>query len=70
MVPESIMPAYPLARKDLVNAAGVPARMKVMQKLGVPYTDEEIAKGADDVKGKTELEALIAYLQVLGTAIK
>ena len=70
VVPESIMPAYPWLEKDLVNAAGVPARMKVMQKLGVPYTDEEIAKGADDVKGKTELEALIAYLQVLGTAIK
>ena len=69
VVPESIMPAYPWLEKDLVNAAGVPARMKVMQKLGVPYTDEEIAKGADDVKGKTELEALIAYLQVLGTAI-
>ena len=70
VVPESIMPAYPWLEKDLVNAAGVPARMKVMQKLGVPYTDEEIAKGADDVKGKTELEAVIAYLQVLGTAIK
>jgi cytochrome c oxidase cbb3-type subunit II len=70
LVPESVMPAYPWLEKDLVNAAGVPARMKVMQKLGVPYSDEEVAKGADDVKGKTELEALIAYLQVLGTAIK
>ena len=70
VVPESIMPAYPWLEKDLVNAAGVPARMKVMQKLGVPYTDEEIAKGADDVKGKTELDAMVAYLQVLGTAIK
>jgi cytochrome c oxidase cbb3-type subunit 2 len=41
-----------------------------MKKLGVPYSDEEIAKAADEVKGKTELEAVIAYLQVLGTAIK
>ena len=41
-----------------------------MKKLGVPYSDEEIAKAADDVKGKTEMEAVIAYLQVLGTAIK
>jgi cytochrome c oxidase cbb3-type subunit 2 len=70
VVPESIMPAYPWLEKDLVKAEGLPPRMMVMKKLGVPYSDEEIAKGADDVKGKTELEALIAYLQVLGTAIK
>ena len=70
VVPESIMPAYPWLEKNLVDAAGVPARMAAMKKLGVPYSDEEIAKGADDVKGKTELEATIAYLQVLGTAIK
>ena len=70
VVPESIMPAYPWLEKDLVNAAGIAPRMKVMQKLGVPYSDEEIAKGAEEVKGKTELEAVIAYLQVLGTAIK
>jgi cytochrome c oxidase cbb3-type subunit 2 len=70
VVPESIMPAYPWLEKDLVDAAGVPARMNVMKKLGVPYSDEEIAKAADEVKGKTELEAVIAYLQVLGTAIK
>jgi cytochrome c oxidase cbb3-type subunit 2 len=38
--------------------------------VGVPYTDDEIAKAADDVKGKTELEAVVAYLQVLGTALK
>ena len=41
-----------------------------MKKLGVPYSDEEVAKAADDVKGKTDLDAVIAYLQVLGTAIK
>ena len=70
VVPESIMPAYPWLEKDLVKAEGLPPRMKVMQKLGVPYSDEEIAKGAEEVKGKTELEAVIAYLQVLGTAIK
>ncbi len=70
VVPESNMPAYPWLEKNLVDAAGVPARLAAMKKLGVPYSDEEIAKGADDVKGKTELDALIAYLQVLGTAIK
>ena len=70
VVPESIMPAYPWLEKDLVDAAVMPGRLSAMKKLGVPYSDEEIAKAADDVKGKTELEAVIAYLQVLGTAIK
>ena len=70
VVPESNMPAYPWLDKSLVDAEGVPARLAAMKKLGVPYSDEEVAKGADDVKGKTELDAVIAYLQVLGTAIK
>ncbi|MDD2730261.1 cytochrome-c oxidase, cbb3-type subunit II [Malikia sp.] len=70
VVPESIMPAYPWLEKDLVDAAVMPGRLAAMKKLGVPYSDEEVAKAADDVKGKTELEAVIAYLQVLGTAIK
>ena len=64
------MPAYPWLEKDLVDAAVMPGRLAAMKKLGVPYSDEEIAKAADEVKGKTELEAVIAYLQVLGTAIK
>ena len=66
VVPESNMPAYPWLEKNLVAAEGVPARMSAMKKMGVPYSDEEIAKGADDVKGKTELDAVIAYLQGLG----
>ncbi len=70
VVPESIMPAYPWLEKDLVDAAVMPDRLAAMKKLGVPYSDDEIAKAADEVKGKTELEAVIAYLQVLGTAIK
>ena len=70
VVPESIMPAYPWLEKDLVDASVMPGRLAAMKKLGVPYSDDEIAKAADDVKGKTELEAVIAYLQVLGTAIK
>ena len=45
-------------------------RMKALRTVGVPYTDAEIAKAGDDVKGKTEMDALIAYLQVLGTARK
>ena len=70
VVPESNMPAYPWLEQTLVKAEGMPARLAVMKKLGVPYSDEEIAKAADEVKGKTEMEAVIAYLQVLGTAIK
>jgi cytochrome c oxidase cbb3-type subunit 2 len=70
VVPESIMPAYPWLEKDLVDADAMPGRLAAMKKLGVPYSDEEIGKAADDVRGKTELDAMVAYLQVLGTAIK
>ena len=68
VVPESNMPSYPWLFERKVAAAGLPARMKAMQTLGVPYTNEEIAKAADDAKDVLESEALIAYLQVLGTA--
>lgn len=62
------MPAYPWLEKKTVKAEGLPKRMEVLRMLGAPYTDEEIAQSVDEVKGKTELDALIAYLQVLGTA--
>jgi len=70
LVPESNMPAYAWLEKKTVKAEGLPRRMEVLRTLGAPYTDEEIAESAAAVKGKTEMEALIAYLQVLGTAIK
>jgi cytochrome c oxidase cbb3-type subunit 2 len=70
VVPESNMPAYPWLLKATVDGAGMAPRMRAMKTLGVPYTDEQIAKAAEDVAGKTEMDALIAYLQVLGTAIK
>ena len=70
VVPESNMPEYPWLSKNLVNAEQVPANMNALRKVGVPYTDEEIAKAAEDVTGKTELEAVIAYLQGLGLALK
>jgi cytochrome c oxidase cbb3-type subunit 2 len=70
LVPESNMPAYPWLLKDLVDSASMPAHMKALRTVGVPYTDEQIAKSAEDVKGKTEVEAVIAYLQVLGTLVK
>jgi len=70
VVPESIMPAYPWLAKNTIDAAETPVKMRAMQMMGVPYSDEQIAGASDAVKGKTELDALIAYLQVLGTDIK
>ncbi|MDP3133059.1 MAG: cytochrome-c oxidase, cbb3-type subunit II [Burkholderiaceae bacterium] len=70
VVPESNMPAYPWLDKAQADHASVPAKMKVLRTLGAPYSDEEIAQASDEVKGKTELDAVIAYLQVLGTAVK
>jgi len=68
LVPESNMPAYPWLAKSAANAADIGAKMRALRRLGVPYADEEIARGPEDLKGKTEMDALIAYLQVLGTA--
>jgi cytochrome c oxidase cbb3-type subunit 2 len=68
LVPESNMPAYPWLARDAANAADIGAKMRALRTLGVPYSDEEIARGPEDLKGKTEMDALIAYLQVLGTA--
>ncbi|MBK1616182.1 cytochrome-c oxidase, cbb3-type subunit II [Rubrivivax gelatinosus] len=70
LVPESNMPAYPWLARSEVDGAGLAPRMKALRVVGVPYSDDEIAKAAEDVKGKTEVDAVIAYLQVLGTAVK
>jgi cytochrome c oxidase cbb3-type subunit 2 len=70
VVPESNMPAYPWLAKATVDAASMPAHMKALRVVGVPYTDAEIAASVQDVKGKTEMEAVIAYLQSLGLARK
>ena len=67
VVPESNMPSYPWLDTAPANV-NIGANMASLRKVGVPYTDEEIAKAAEEVKGKTELEAVIAYLQVLCTA--
>lgn len=66
LVPESNMPAYPWLAKKVVDETELPKRMEVLRMMGAPYTDEEIAGSMEAVKGKTELEAVIAYLQVLG----
>ncbi len=70
VVPESNMPAYPWLEKTAVDPTDVAPRMKALRTVGVPYTDEQITASAADVKGKTEMDALIAYLQVMGRALK
>ena len=70
LVPESNMPAYPWLLNNTVDASQMPAHMAALRKVGVPYSDQEIAKSTEDVSGKTEMQALIAYLQMLGLALK
>ena len=70
VVPESNMPEYPWLEKNVVDHTVVAQRMSALRKVGVPYTDEQIAGAQEQVKGKTEMEAVIAYLQGLGTALK
>jgi len=70
LVPESNMPAYPWLAKGSVDPADMAPKMRALRRVGVPYSDDEIAKAADEVRGHTDLDALVAYLQVLGTAVK
>ncbi len=70
LVPESNMPAYGWLVTGMVNPAEMAPKMRALRKVGVPYADAEIDAAAEAVKGRTELEAVIAYLQVLGTSVK
>ena len=70
LVPESNMPAYPWLLKNTVDGSQMPAHMGALCKVGVPYSDDDIAKSVEAVSGKTEMQALIAYLQMLGLALK
>ena len=70
VVPESNMPAYTWLDSSKVDDAVTPEKMRALRRVGVPYTDEDIAGAAEAVKGKTEMDALVTYLQGLGTAIK
>ena len=70
LVPESNMPAYPWLETAAIDPASVPPRLTAMKRLGVPYSDAEVAASAEAVKGKTELDALVAYLQALGKHVK
>ena len=70
VVPESIMPGYPWLETNALNGKDIQKKMEVLRVLGHPYTDQEIAEAPDLLKGKTEMDAMIAYLQSLGTSIK
>lgn len=70
VVPESIMPGYPWLETAALDPAGIQPKMRVLRKLGSPYTDEQIEKAPGLLEGKTEMDALIAYLQGLGTHVK
>ena len=66
VVPESNMPAYAWLENSAVDGLSLPRHMSGLRTLGAPYSDEEIAKASEEVQGKTELDAVIAYLQVMG----
>jgi cytochrome c oxidase cbb3-type subunit 2 len=70
VVPESNMPAYPWLLGATIDPASMAPRMKALRIVGVPYSDAEMAAAGDEVKDRSEMDALIAYLQVLGTARK
>ncbi|KAA3623494.1 MAG: cytochrome-c oxidase, cbb3-type subunit II [Proteobacteria bacterium] len=70
VVPESIMPAYPWFEENEVDGPTIQKHMTALQTIGVPYTDEDIASAAEAVAGKTEMDAMIAYLQGLGVHVK
>lgn len=70
LVPESNMPAYPWLDRNPIDPQSGPPRLTAMKRLGVPYTDEDIAASPESLKNKTEMDALVAYLQSLGTHVK
>ena len=70
VVPESNMPAYPWLARTPADATSIAAHMKALRAAGVPYSDAEIAKAPEELKAKTEQDALVAYLQSLGKALK
>ena len=70
VVPESNMPGYPWLPRNKLDPSEIAPKMRALRKVGVPYTDEEIAKAPEQLADKTEQDALIAYLQGMGTLIK
>ena len=64
------MPNYPWLAENMVDHTTIGTHMKGLRTVGVPYTNEDIEGAAEQVKGKTEMDAMVAYLQVLGTMVK
>ena len=69
LVPESVMPRYPWLAENKIDASVTESKMRALSVVGVPYTDADYAGASAAVQGKTEMEAMIAYLQVLGTMV-
>ncbi|MCQ4265558.1 cytochrome-c oxidase, cbb3-type subunit II [Stutzerimonas stutzeri] len=69
VVPESKMPSYPWLVENILDGKDTAKKMSALRMLGVPYTEEDITSARDSVNGKTEMDAMVAYLQVLGTAL-
>jgi len=69
VVPESIMPGYPWLQENALDNTEIQSKLKVLRSLGHPYSDEQIETAPAVLEGKTEMDALVAYLQSLGTAI-
>jgi len=69
VVPESNMPGYPWLKDNMLDGELIATKMRALRTLNTPYTDEDIANAPASVKGKTQMDALIAYLQVLGTHV-
>ena len=70
VVPESIMPSYPWLAETPLDSSDIQDRMRTLVKLGHPYTEEQINNAPAELEGKTELDAVVAYLQSLGTHVK
>ena len=70
VVPESIMPGFPWFDTNQLDASDIEKKMTVLRQLGHPYSDEEIKGATKSLEGKTEMDAIIAYMQSLGTAVK
>jgi cytochrome c oxidase cbb3-type subunit 2 len=70
VVPESNMPGYPWLASATLDPADIGPKMRALRMVGVPYTDEEIAKAPEQLKGKTEEDAVVAYLQNLGLVLR
>lgn len=70
VVPQSIMPGYPWLEVNALDPSEVQGKLRALRTLGTPYSDEDIEKAPSELEGKTEMDAMIAYLQRLGTAVK